>query len=341
MRRFFALCLAFALLTGCAARPGQAPAALERTFFAMDTVMSLRLYGVGDETLLDAAENRVRELEALWSVTDENSEIYALNRDGFAALSGDTAGLLADALELCGRTGGALDITVYPVVRSWGFTTGEYAVPDGKTIEELLGRVDYALVELDEAAGTAAVPDGVEVDLGSVAKGYTGDVLAGLLKARGVESAMLDLGGNIQTVGARPDGSPWRIGVRDPEGDGVLGVVEAVGRAVVTSGSYERYFERDGVRYWHIIDPAAGAPARSGLASVTVVGDSGLVCDALATALFVMGPDGAVDFWRRYRDEWSVELILVDEAGSVAITAGLEEIFTLVQTDRAVTVARP
>ena len=333
MKRFPALCLALVLLSGCAPAPTQAA---ERTFFAMDTVMSVRIYG--DEALLDAAEDRVSELEALWSVTDEHSEICALNRDGSAALSGDAAGLLANALELCARTGGALDITVYPVVRAWGFTTGEYAIPDSKTIEELLARVDYARVVLDETACAASLPDGVEVDLGSVAKGYAGDVLAALLKSRGVESAMLDLGGNIQTVGAKPDGSPWRVGVRDPEGADILGVLEAVDKAVVTSGGYERYFERDGVRYWHIIDPATGAPARSGLQSVTVIGDSGLLCDALSTALFVMGLDRALEHWREYRD---FEAVFVCDDGSVTVTAGLENIFELMQTDRALAVARP
>ena len=336
MRRLLALCLALVLLSGCTSTSVRTASPVECTFFAMDTVMSLRVYG--DEALLDAAEARVRELEALWSVTEEHSEIYALNRDGFAALSGDAAGLLANAFELCERTGGALDITIYPVVRAWGFTTGEYAVPDSKTVEELLARVDYTRAALDEHAGTASLPDGVEVDLGSVAKGYTGDALTALLKSRGVESAMLDLGGNIQTVGAKPDGSSWRIGVRDPEGNEILGVVEVVDRAVVTSGGYERFFERDGVRYWHIIDPATGAPARSGLQSVTVIGESGLLCDALSTALFVMGLDRALEHWREYRD---FEAVFVCDDGSVTITSGLEDSFTLSQMDRALTVARP
>ena len=332
MKRFLALCLALVLLSGCA----PTAQARERTFFAMDTVMNVRVYA--GEALLDAAEARVRELEALWSVTDPGSEIYALNRDGFAALSGDAAGLLAGALELCKRTGGALDITVYPVVRSWGFTTGEYAIPDGDTIAGLLARVDYTQVALDESAGTAALPDGVEVDLGSVAKGYTGDALAALLKSHGVDSALLDLGGNIQAVGTKPDGTPWRVGVRDPEGEDLLGGVEIAGRAVVTSGGYERYFEREGVRYWHIIDPATGAPARSGLLSVTVIGESGLLCDALSTALFVMGLDRALEHWRAYRD---FEAVFVCEDGSVTVTAGLEDVFTLSRTDRTLTVARP
>ena len=338
MRRFFALCLALVLLSGCAFAPDPTGQTVERTFFAMDTVMNVRICAGGGEELLDAAERRVRELEALWSVTDENSEIYALNRDGFAALSGDAAGLWAGALELCRRTGGALDITVYPVVRAWGFTTGEYTVPEVEAVKELLARVGYARVALDKAAGTASVPAGVEIDLGSVAKGYTGDVLCGLLKARGVESAMLDLGGNIQTVGSKPDGAPWRVGVRAPEGDEVLGAVEVIDRAVVTSGGYERYFERDGVRYWHILDPETGAPARSGLQSVTIVGESGLVCDALSTALFVMGLDRALEHWREYRD---FEAVFVCGDGSVTVTAGLENEFTLIQTDRALTVARP
>ena len=336
MKRLFALCLVFVLMGGCAPAPAQAAPAWESTFFAMDTVMNVRIYAGGDEALLDAAEDRVRELEALWSVTDGNSEIYALNRDGSAAgLSPETADLLEAALGMCGRTDGALDISIYPVLRAWGFTTGEYAVPTEAELDALLSKVDYTRVRQD---GTrVALPGGMEIDLGSVAKGCAGQRLTWLLRANGVTSALLDLGGNIQAVGSRPDGNPWRIGVRAPEGDGNVGVVSVSGKAVVTSGGYERYFERDGVRYWHIIDPATGAPARSGLASVTVIGDSGLMCDALSTALFVMGLDKALEHWREYRD---FEAVFVCGDGSVTVTAGLEDSFTLLQTGRVLTVAR-
>lgn len=332
LRRAAALCLAAALLAGCA--PPAEP--LERTFFAMDTVMALRLYQGGGEALLDAAEGRVRGLESLLSVTDEASEVYALNHSGEARLSPDTAQVLAGALALCARTGGALDISVYPVLRAWGFTTGEYAVPSRDEIAALLPLVDYTKAALE--GDRAALPPGMEVDLGSVAKGYAGDVLAALLQENGVSSALLDLGGNIQAVGARPDGSPWRIGVRDPAGDGSLGVVAVENQAVVTSGGYERYFEKGGTRYWHILDPETGAPARSGLASVTVVGDSGLLCDALSTALFVMGRDEALAHWRQHRD---FEAVLVLDDGSVIITAGLEGRFALADGSRVLTVACP
>ena len=298
--------------------------------------MTLRLYEGGDENTLDQAEARVRELEGLWSVTDGTSEISTLNHDGSAELSPETAELLGAALDMCRRTDGALDISTYPVLRAWGFTTGEYSVPGGEAIAALLPLVDYGRVALE--AGAAALPPGMEIDLGSVAKGYTGDALAALLKQGGAASALLDLGGNIQAVGSKPDGSPWRVAIRDPAGDGNIGVVEVVDQVVVTSGGYERYFEEDGVRYWHIIDPATGWPARSGLTSVTVVGESGLLCDGLSTALFVMGREGALEHWRQHRD---FEAVLVSEDGSVTITAGLEGRFTPADPARPLTVAQP
>ena len=333
VKRVFAFLLAPLLLLPYGCAPAQP---LERTFFAMDTVMTLRLYEGGDENTLDQAEARVRELEAQWSVTEENSEICALNRGGRAELSPETAELLGAALDMCRRTDGALDISTYPVLRAWGFTTGEYSVPGGEAIAALLPLVDYGRVALE--AGAAALAPGMEIDLGSVAKGYTGDALAALLKQGGAASALLDLGGNIQAVGSKPDGSPWRVAIRDPAGDGNIGVVEVVDQVVVTSGGYERYFEEDGVRYWHIIDPATGWPARSGLTSVTVVGESGLLCDGLSTALFVMGREGALEHWRQHRD---FEAVLVSEDGSVTITAGLEGRFTPADPARPLTVAQP
>lgn len=333
VKRVFAFLLAPLLLLPYGCAPAQP---LERTFFAMDTVMTLRLYQGGDGSLLDRAEARVRELEGLWSVTDGTSEISTLNHDGSAELSPETAELLGAALDMCRRTDGALDISTYPVLRAWGFTTGEYSVPGGEAIAALLPLVDYGRVALE--AGAAALPPGMEIDLGSVAKGYTGDALAALLKQGGAASALLDLGGNIQAVGSKPDGSPWRVAIRDPAGDGNIGVVEVVDQVVVTSGGYERYFEEDGVRYWHIIDPATGWPARSGLTSVTVVGESGLLCDGLSTALFVMGREGALEHWRQHRD---FEAVLVSEDGSVTITAGLEGRFTPADPARPLTVAQP
>ncbi len=327
MKRVFALPLLLAvLLTGCAGRTSSQPYSAAQpvtgTLFAMDTVMELTIYG--GEDLLSAARERIEELEAKLSVTREGSEIYAVNHGG-GTLSADTADLLRRALELCGRTNGALDLSIYPVVRAWGFTTGEYRVPGRGELEKLLAHVDYTRISW-EGSGKVSLPDGMEIDLGSVAKGYTGDQVIALLRENGVTSALLNLGGNVQALGAKPDGSPWRVGVRDPLGDGYVGILEVADRAVITSGGYERYFVEEGQTYWHILDPATGVPARNGLASVTVVGESGLVCDGLSTALFVMGLEDAADFWRKSDD---FEAVLVTEDGQIHITEGLEDVFVL------------
>ena len=225
------LALSLLLLAGCTAQAEP----VEATFFAMDTVMTLQVYGA-DQALLDQLREEVLRLEGLWSVTDENSEIYAADHAGGqpVTVSEDTADLLSQALAIGRATGGALSLTIYPVVRSWGFTTGEYRVPSQEELDALLPLVDDSRVELDGT--TLTLPEGVELDLGAVAKGYTGERLAQLLRDAGVTSALLDLGGNIQTVGGRSDGGAWRVAVRDPEGEDYAAVLEVEDQAVVTSG---------------------------------------------------------------------------------------------------------
>ena len=294
-----------------------------RTFFAMDTVMTVT--APADDALLAACEDEVRRLEALFSVTDEGSEIARLNETGEAALSDETAQVLRFALEEASLTEGALDVTLYPVVRAWGFTTGDYRVPDEEELAALLSRVGWARVELD--GGVARVSPGMMVDLGSVAKGYASDRLAALLREGGAKSALIDLGGNIYCVGAKKDGGAWRIGVRDPDDPaGYVGALSVTDKAVVTSGCYERCFTaEDGTVYGHIFDPATGRPADSGLVSVTVVGEHGLECDALSTALYVMGPARARALLETLED---VDALLVDSQGALWITDGLRGAFT-------------
>ena len=336
--RLTAFPLAFALLltgglTGCASRE---PAQAETQIFAMDTVMSLALYGEDQTSLqgtLDGLVDTIYQLQSTLSVTDEASELSALNRSAGqpVSLSTQTEEVLSAALELCALTGGALDLTAYPAVKAWGFTTGEYRLPGEEELAQLAKNIDYTRLELDSSAHTAYLPQGMEADLGAVAKGYAGDVLAGQLEQAGVTSALLDLGqSTILAVGDKPDGSPWRIGVQDPAGESYLGVITLSGQAMGTSGGYQRYFEEDGVRYWHILDPDTAAPARSGVASVTVVGDKGLVCDGLSTALFVLGVDDGIQLWRGH-PELGIEILFVLEDGSLVLTPGLEDSFTLAQ----------
>ena len=304
------------------------------TVFAMDTYMELTVYGSADA--LAAAEARIRESERLFSVTDEESGIFAVNHNGGGEVSVETAALISAALEFGARTEGALDITVYPVVRAWGFTTDAFYVPSEEELSTLLGAVDYRRVTM--SGNTVSLAEGTEIDLGSVAKGYTADCLTSLLHDAGVMSALLNLGGNVQAVGSRPDGKDWRVAIRNPNGKEYVGVLSVSDCAVVTSGGYERYFERDGEVYHHIIDPATGYPAKSGLSSVTVVAHSGLLADALSTALYVMGLDRAIAHWKEYRD---FDAVFIDDEGKLYITEGLENVFSAWSPDAKVTVIRP
>ncbi len=328
-----------AVLTGCGGE--QKVSSQSSQVFAMDTVMLLTVYGDQAQQGLDQAEQTIQKLEKLWSATDETSEIWALNHSGgnWVELSEDTREILSRGLELCALTDGALDLTAYSAVQAWGFPTGAYRVPDEAELEQLVGTIDYTQVELDD--NQARLPEDMSLDLGAVAKGRLGEVLSQDLKELGVTSALLELGGNIQTVGTKPDGSRWRVGIQDPNSQegGYLAIVEVADQAVVTSGDYQRYFEQDGQTYCHIMDPATAAPADSGVDSVSIVGSDGTVCDALSTALFVMGEEKGAQFWKDH-PELDFEAIFVSQDGTIAVTEGLEEHFTLADgyQDREVTV---
>lgn len=276
---------------------------------------------------LTLSEDRIKELEALWSTTDANSDIYKVNQNGGARteVSEETAEILQFALDMAEQTGGSFDPTISPVVTTWGFISGEYDIPTEDELTDLLQNVDYEKVLLEENFVT--LPDGMQLDLGAVGKGYTGDIIAELLKEQGVTSALLDIGGNIQMVGRKPDGSRWRLGIQNPFGEGSLGILESEDSAVVTSGNYERYFVgEDGKQYGHIIDPSTGYPAESGLASVSIMAKEGKLCDALSTAIYVMGLNGATEYWQ---ENGNFEMLLITDEKEIYLTEGIKDDFIL------------
>lgn len=271
MRRLLALGLALLAAVSCVGCSRQAASAMSEPqeaaggLFAMDTYIDLTAYGPDAEAALDLAEARIRELESLWSVTDEGSEIYAANHSGGAAVSvsADTEELLRFALDMAGETSGALEPTIYPVLTAWGFTTDSYQIPAQEELDRLLKLVDYEAITLTD--NTVTVPDGMMLDLGAVGKGYAADETAAILRENGVESALLDFGGNILTVGSKPDGTPWRVGVRDPDSDGTLGMLEVIDQSVVVSGGYPAAFQFPPAGgYW----PLPGLPRRSAASRV-------------------------------------------------------------------------
>lgn len=341
-RRLLCALLAAALcvLTGCQ----KAPEPVQYTILAMDTVVSFTFYCEDEQQARDVQNQMtltVTRLESLLSVTNEDGDVNQINRAEGREVKVDTltSEVLTRTLELCELTGGALDITACPAVRAWGFTGEEHRVPSADELEELAGKIDYTAVGLE--GDTVTLPAGMEMDLGAAAKGFAGDLLAENVRSNGISSALLDLGqSTIVAVGGKPDGSPWRIGVVDPaRPEDYFAVVELAGMAMGTSGGYQRYFEQDGVTYWHILDPDTAAPARSGLSSVTVVSPSALACDGLSTALFVMGLEEGAQFWRDH-PELEFEAIFITEDGAICRTAGLEDTFSLAEgyEDREVTV---
>ncbi len=301
--------------------------AFTRDVFAMDTYMNLKAYGSNAESALKKAENRISELEKTLSVTSEGSDIWKLNHSGgeYVSVSDDTIELIKKAEEVGKETDGALDITLYPLLKEWGFTTGDYKIPDTRMLNELLNNVDYSKIKIE--GENVTLPPDVEIDLGALAKGYTGDEVISIISSCGVDSAIVSLGGNVQALGSKPDGSDWKVAVRDPfapETD--MCVVEISGKAVITSGNYERFFTGDdGKNYWHILDPNDGYPADNGLVSVTVIGKNGLECDALSTALFVCGYDKTIDYLKKHPEN---DVILVTDDKKVYYSDGIADKFT-------------
>lgn len=315
----------FVSLAGCSSVQ-ELPEA-ENSLFAMNTYMTLTAYGENAETALEESANKIQILESLWSVTDSESEIYRANHSAGQTItvSQETAELLSFALEMAEKTNGALDPTIYPLLTAWGFTTDTKRVPSDEEIASLLQYVGYDRIQLEDKS--LVVPDGMELDLGAVGKGYAADLVTEVLKKYGVESAIISLGGNIQAIGSRPDGNDWRIGIRAPWEDGNLGVLEINDAAVVTSGGYENYFEdENGTVYWHIIDPATGYPADSGVQAVTIIGAEGRMCDALSTALFVMGSENAEEYWR---ENGGFDMLLITDENEIILTEGIADQFEL------------
>ena len=315
------------LAAGCILKYSRQSHAREysRQFFAMDTVMSFTAYGERGEEAVEAAEQEVERLDALLSTGIAESEVSRINVSGEGDLSEDTEKILSEGLTIWKQTGGLFDVTIYPLMQLWGFPTGNYHVPTKEELKQTMSLVDSSKVILD--GNHVTLGEKQKMDLGGIAKGYTSNRIMEIFQEYGVTSAMVSLGGNVQTLGKKPDGTDWQVGIQNPDnvqGD-LLGAVAVQDQAVITSGGYERYFEENGQTYIHILDPRTGCPAESGLASVTIVSSNGMLADALSTSLYIMGLDEAEAYWRIYADEF--DMILMTDDGTVYVTEGIRDRF--------------
>ena len=325
------LFLGLLLLSGCASDEASCD------FFAMDTVMHLSASGERAEEALADAEAEIERLDHLFSISVSDSDIARLNRTGSAVVSAETRQLMECSLELSRITDGAFDITLYPVSELWGFYSDSQQVPEKTELTAALQHVGIEHCHMERDSVT--LDAGTKLDLGAIAKGYASARAAEVLQEAGVTSANLSLGGNIHVIGTKPGGSDWTVAIADPKDTNrYAGTLKVRDTAVVTSGGYQRFFEEDGTVYHHILDPETGYPADSGLLSVTIVSEDDTLADALSTALFVMGEEDAVAFWKTAGLAFDMVLITAD--GRALYSEGLETAFTP-DADYASEVIRP
>jgi thiamine biosynthesis lipoprotein len=304
---------------------------ISREFTALGTMNSIVIYDCFENQLLDEAVKRVAQIDGKMSAFNSESEVSILNRDAgrkSVVISEETFLLLKLAKEFGKLSGGAFDITIHPLVELWGINKKLDFIPEKPEIDKVLRLVDYNDLVLDELKHTAYLKKaGQAVDLGGIAKGYAADEVKRLLMEGGVKSALINLGGNIMTIGGRTDGGPWQIGVQNPasvRGE-YLGTLAITDRTVVTSGSNEQLFIKDGRRYHHILDPRTGAPSQSGLQSVTVIGKSSVEADALTTAIFVLGMEKGMELLEKHK----ADAVFATNDYRVYLTRGLVNQFVM------------
>lgn len=287
-----------------------------------DTLVSINIYGTKDKTVMEDCLILCEEYEKKFSRTIDTSEISKLNKaqGEWVELSEETVELIEQAIEYSKLTEGAFDITIAPLTELWHVKDNEGILPTKEQIEQAKSHIDYNLIEID--GNKVRLKDKeAQIDLGGIAKGFIADRLKALMLERGVESAMINLGGNIAVIGSKKDGSSWNVGIQKPFADRneVIGSVLVQDKTVVSSGIYERYFEYEGEIYHHILDTSTGCPSTSDLEAVTIIGESSTIADALSTSCILLGSEKGMELVESLPE---VEAVFVTRDGEILESSG-------------------
>lgn len=290
--------------------------------FAMDTYMEVTAYGENAKEAVTQASKRINELDGMLSTGKSDSEVSKLNNNKKLKLSEDVGNIMERSLEISESTDGVFNPAIYPIMQLWGVDTKKYKVPDKKDIISTLKNINESKIKYNPQTRVAELSKNMKIDFGGIAKGYTSSEIMKVFKDNGIKSGLVSLGGNIQALGTKPDGSRWKVAVQNPDSEeDYIGIIEVANKAVITSGGYERYFEKNGKTYHHIINPATGYPADSGLKSVTIVSEDGTLADGLSTLLFIMGVEKAGEYWKKNSDKF--DAILVTNDNKQYVTEGI------------------
>lgn len=298
-----------------------------QTGFYLDTVVQITLYDTGDHASctedLSSCFALIDDYEHLFSASLEGSDIWNINHAHGrpVAVSDDTIRLLQTALRYCELSGGKVDLTVLPLSELWHFGSADTPrVPDEAAVAEALTHIDYRAVKIDGSTVTLTDPEAA-IDPGFIAKGYIADRLKEYLLSQGVKSACINLGGNLVTIGKKPDGQPYRIGIQKPfaaEGE-TIAVIDVADASVVSSGIYERFFRENGTLYHHLLDTATGLPADNDIAGVTILTPSSTEADALSTTCYFLGLDDGMALIESLDD---TEALFVTRDGELICSEG-------------------
>jgi len=298
---------------------------IDKTFFALGTQNTIMLNQCGNLDIIEKAVQRVYEIDDEMSAFKYDSDISKISRMaglGMQVVHKDTFNLIKKAIEFGALSNGAFDITMRPMIELWGINKKENYIPSNVEIQETLKLVNYKDILLDEKKCSVALKNsGQSIDLGGIAKGYAADEVKRILLENGITSAIINLGGNVVTIGEKLPGQEWTVGIQNPlspTGE-YLGVLSATNKTIVTSGSNEQFFIRDGVRYHHILDPRTGCPVQNELLSATAICSSSTDADAITTAIFILGPEESIEFLTQLE----VESIFVTKELSIMVSNGL------------------
>jgi thiamine biosynthesis lipoprotein len=301
--------------------------AIQKTHTAMGTIMTHKAFGLHAAKGLEAVCSEVERIEICLSRFLPGSEISRVNTSAGSKsekVSLETFYLLLKALDFSHTCPGCFDVSIGPLVDLWNMSRRSLIQPDDVRLRQALSLVDFRDVIMDPIQITAGLRKlGQSIDLGGIGKGFAGDRIVEIYKEFDIISGYSNLGGNVVALGTKPDGSPWRIGIQHPrQEDRLVGLVSVIDQSVVTSGDYQRcFFDNQGIRHHHILDPTNGYPADSGLISVSVVSESSLEADALSTILFIAGLEKGIEFLKSFPRS---EAIFVDTDLKVYLTKGLK-----------------